>query len=99
FSSRRRHTRFSRDWSSDVCSSDLTLALRDINRAVPPRQLVDDLVWEGNLDFKLDIEREADDTDELKIKGDTRIEHGPWRHLLKGELEDKRKNDAQTKDN
>src|SRR5690606_39459920 len=24
FSSRRRHTRFSRDWSSDVCSSDLS---------------------------------------------------------------------------
>src|SRR5690606_40431672 len=27
FSSRRRHTRFSRDWSSDVCSSDLRAAL------------------------------------------------------------------------
>src|SRR5207302_8563449 len=27
FSSRRRHTRFSRDWSSDVCSSDLKIAL------------------------------------------------------------------------
>src|SRR5256884_3530114 len=26
FSSRRRHTRCSRDWSSDVCSSDLTHA-------------------------------------------------------------------------
>src|SRR5690606_40558454 len=26
FSSRRRHTRFSRDWSSDVCSSDLASA-------------------------------------------------------------------------
>src|SRR5690606_40731999 len=25
FSSRRRHTSFSRDWSSDVCSSDLSL--------------------------------------------------------------------------
>src|SRR5256884_7407871 len=25
FSSRRRHTRCSRDWSSDVCSSDLIL--------------------------------------------------------------------------
>src|SRR5690606_11008076 len=25
FSSRRRHTRFSRDWSSDVCSSDLEI--------------------------------------------------------------------------
>src|SRR5690606_40880242 len=27
FSSRRRHTRFSRDWSSDVCSSDLMVFL------------------------------------------------------------------------
>src|SRR3989449_6574134 len=29
FSSRRRHTRCSRDWSSDVCSSDLGRAERD----------------------------------------------------------------------
>src|SRR5690606_11323241 len=41
FSSRRRHTRFSRDWSSDVCSSDLVaikgkaLAARGFNH-VPP---------------------------------------------------------------
>src|SRR2546422_6411062 len=34
FSSRRRHTRCSRDWSSDVCSSDL-VALR-----LEPWQLV-----------------------------------------------------------
>src|SRR5215467_15636582 len=27
FSSRRRHTRLQGDWSSDVCSSDLTLGL------------------------------------------------------------------------
>src|SRR3712207_7806328 len=27
FSSRRRHTRYWRDWSSDVCSSDLAHAL------------------------------------------------------------------------
>src|SRR5690606_40506079 len=33
FSSRRRHTRFSRDWSSDVCSSDLTFgALQSLTR-------------------------------------------------------------------
>src|SRR5690606_39832991 len=31
FSSRRRHTSFSRDWSSDVCSSDLgRAALRPV---------------------------------------------------------------------
>src|SRR5690606_40096025 len=29
FASRRRHTSFSRDWSSDVCSSDLPEHLRE----------------------------------------------------------------------
>src|SRR6266536_5078228 len=29
FSSRRRHTRSTRDWSSDVCSSDLDAGLAD----------------------------------------------------------------------
>src|SRR3989440_7067363 len=42
FSSRRRHTRSDRDWSSDVCSSDLILAMTAGNpespvNAVPPR--------------------------------------------------------------
>src|SRR5690606_40915326 len=46
FSSRRRHTRFSRDWSSDVCSSDLgALADRawqaaDAEVGPAPRQLL-----------------------------------------------------------
>src|SRR5436309_15526547 len=34
FSSRRRHTRFSRDWSSDVCSSDLTLTASAVPKPV-----------------------------------------------------------------
>src|SRR3989442_5027269 len=32
FSSRRRHTRCGRDWSSDVCSSDLVRPLPDDDR-------------------------------------------------------------------
>src|SRR5690606_39342017 len=36
FSSRRRHTSFSRDWSSDVCSSDL-FARRGLGRNFSPR--------------------------------------------------------------
>src|SRR5690606_40870479 len=36
FSSRRRHTRFSRDWSSDVCSSDLAF----LRRRIDVRQLL-----------------------------------------------------------
>src|SRR5690606_40521648 len=35
FSSRRRHTRFSRDWSSDVCSSDLAQPPRSPSGSVP----------------------------------------------------------------
>src|SRR5690606_39384670 len=37
FSSGRRHTRFSRDWSSDVCSSDLRRAGRLQRRRVVGR--------------------------------------------------------------
>src|SRR3989442_7778425 len=36
FSSRRRHTRCGRDWSSDVCSSDLRYRLVKIQREVAP---------------------------------------------------------------
>src|SRR3712207_7238543 len=36
FSSRRRHTRYWRDWSSDVCSSDLPVVGRSRRRRVPP---------------------------------------------------------------
>src|SRR5690606_39970326 len=36
--SRRRHTRFSRDWSSDVCSSDLADFL--LVAGVPDREII-----------------------------------------------------------
>src|SRR5699024_11884652 len=35
FSSRRRHTRSKRDWSSDVCSSDLDLNGKSIATSYP----------------------------------------------------------------
>src|SRR5207253_6344272 len=47
FSSRRRHTRWPRDWSSDVCSSDLKVITGDfrgvvdyISRIEPQKQVV-----------------------------------------------------------
>src|SRR2546429_5765920 len=56
FSSRRRHTRCSRDWSSDVCSSDLEVLefdkLRELLRlrttCAPGRRAVDVLEPETN---------------------------------------------------
>src|SRR6185312_2908643 len=38
FSSRRRHTRSDRDWSSDVCSSDLMRLLPPDNRDPTPEE-------------------------------------------------------------
>src|SRR3989449_8569755 len=36
FSSRRRHTRCSRDWSSDVCSSDLRFLATVVRQEIAP---------------------------------------------------------------
>lgn len=76
-----------------------TVPLASIKRLIPPRPVLQDRLWEGNLDVKLDMERDDDDTDEWKLKGNTRMEHGRWRHLLSGELERKVKNEAKTADN
>src|SRR5690606_40126395 len=44
--SRRRHTRFSRDWSSDVCSSDLLfLSFRHMSMIMLYRPATDEIVW------------------------------------------------------
>src|SRR5690606_4455128 len=43
FSSRRRHTSFSRDWSSDVCSSDLLAAVRGAQHHPDARWVYDEV--------------------------------------------------------
>src|SRR2546422_8736900 len=58
FSSRRRHTRCSRDWSSDVCSSDLPLAREDIDqkqRRNPTKQTWGQ-AWALQVDCALEVQ-------------------------------------------
>lgn len=76
-----------------------TVPLASISRLVPPRPVLQDRFWEGNLDAKLDMERDEDETDEWKVKGNTRMEHGRWRHVLNGELERETKNGNKVDDN
>src|SRR5260370_10774207 len=45
FSSRRRHTRFKCDWSSDVCSSDLMIRL-------PPRSTLNPYTMNWNATYQ-----------------------------------------------
>src|SRR5699024_11800539 len=44
FSSRRRHTRSRRDWSSDVCSSDLGVLLERVAHGLVLAEALQDLV-------------------------------------------------------
>src|SRR5437868_15311144 len=59
FSSRRRHTRSKRDWSSDVCSSDLEsrfpLPMHDL-------ELQQRRAWEEEIEILKDGLRELDGT-------------------------------------
>src|SRR5690606_41224599 len=55
FSSRRRHTRFSRDWSSDVCSSDLGHSISnsgayvmDASQKLVPAGVMGELILTGD---------------------------------------------------
>src|SRR5260370_3113987 len=59
FSSRRRHTRFKCDWSSDVCSSDLFISLHNfVNLAIlfAANELA---VLVGKLDLETDLVMES----------------------------------------
>src|SRR2546430_3527099 len=55
FSSRRRHTRFDCDWSSDVCSSDLRELAQAIVAALPASGLVEsaEIAGPGFINFRL----------------------------------------------
>src|SRR2546430_14789512 len=55
FSSRRRHTRFDCDWSSDVCSSDLLSVV--VFLVFPPTRLQNELIPDDDRGFFLVVVR------------------------------------------
>src|SRR5256885_7038379 len=57
FSSRRRHTRLQGDWSSDVCSSDLTR----VKAQLSPGEPLDESIDSSRLGDVLDLEVAGDD--------------------------------------
>src|SRR2546430_13660455 len=58
FSSRRRHTRFDCDWSSDVCSSDLFFHPPDMQEALRRSGRARDLVIRGTFNRNVAVQRE-----------------------------------------
>src|SRR5699024_11373949 len=65
FSSRRRHTRSKRDWSSDVCSSDLIDEEYDITDKENAYELKD---VRGEISFN-DVKFKYNEADELVLNG------------------------------
>src|SRR5256886_4489298 len=81
FSSRRRHTRFDCDWSSDVCSSDLTLSGNPLAMAAGLAQLRELERIDGwSLLEKLGAQFEAATRDALK---DCKIDRSEERRVGK----------------
>src|SRR2546430_13050708 len=91
FSSRRRHTRFDCDWSSDVCSSDLLHLYRrhlDSPRlgvlVDDPLELLIDLVARGEEIVQLDLAEDAverrlgDRSEERRVGKECRSRWSPY---------------------
>src|SRR5215203_509141 len=75
FSSRRRHTRYWRDWSSDVCSSDLPYS-RSFERGAIPRIRTSHAGWNGERDFAFSYwmhELEQNPTARFVSDGDPKV--------------------------
>src|SRR5260370_16015136 len=70
FSSRRRHTRFKCDWSSDVCSSDLSGRWRALLKPGPPASEV--LANDQTLSFP--IAQDVADLDPAQMSSPTDID-------------------------
>src|SRR3989475_12213737 len=68
FSSRRRHTRFDCDWSSDVCSSDLDSSAQ-FGDQVARWRVVDDSLWLTLGDGVWQVYRMKLDADKLTLSG------------------------------
>src|SRR5699024_11761674 len=86
FSSRRRHTRSKRDWSSDVCSSDL---ISDITRPVK-KNLSEYRVIEKNIQDKIYRKFLGEDLNENEIKfiGDRSEERRVGKECRSGEWQE-----------
>src|SRR2546429_9940790 len=76
FSSRRRHTRCSRDWSSDVCSSDLRRIMRRAMRHGRLLGLTEPFLWR-TVDWVVGLMRDTYpelETERRRVEGTVRAE-------------------------
>jgi hypothetical protein len=71
--------------------------LASIQRISPLQSATPLRRWEGNLDVKIDLDEEQENSKEWNVQGETRLEQGRWRHIAKGKLESKKEGGAYTR--
>src|SRR5205809_2899215 len=91
FSSRRRHTRCSRDWSSDVCSSDLTALRDDAGKLVGFGKVTRDFTERRQAQQALENEVAERRTAERRLQNSEKSLRALSLHLLRTQDEERRR--------
>lgn len=68
------------------------VALDSISQILPPKPLIEDWRWDGNIDFSADYKKTENDVKDYAVDLDTKAKHGLWRHGFTAEY------DHETKD-
>ncbi len=76
-----------------------TVELASIDRMLPPKPLIEDLTWTGNLDFGLDFKQGERDTEDYEVDLRGKARHGRWRHIGGAEYNREFQNELKTTDN
>src|SRR5437879_13631090 len=89
FSSRRRHTRYIGDWSSDVCSSDLGPASASTSRSEPtatilPSRMANASAIVSRVSRVRTLPRSSNRSEERRVGKECRYRWAPW-HAKKRE--------------
>lgn len=72
--------------------------LASISQMLPPKPLVQDLTWTGNIDFSADYKRAENQTNDYAIDVDTKARHGAWRHGVVVQYDQETKDDEKKTD-
>lgn len=72
--------------------------LASISQMLPPKPLVQDLTWTGNVDFSADYKRAENQTNDYAIDVDTKARHGAWRHGVVVQYDQETKDDEKKTD-
>ncbi|WP_434091910.1 DUF481 domain-containing protein [Pseudomonas subflava] len=72
--------------------------LASISQMMPPKPLVQDLTWTGNIDVAADYKRAENDIKDYDIDLDTKARHGAWRHSIAAEYDHETKDDERKTD-